>query len=93
MSSGAIAQWSLRFHDDAEHELASLDRPVAERIAEKLRWLSDNADEVRHLPLRFPLTGLYKLRVGDWRVLYRLLNDERVVFVVSLGHRSEVYEE
>jgi len=48
---------------------------------------------MRHLPLRFELAGLYKLRVGDWRVVYRLLEDERVVLVVRLGHRSEVYEE
>jgi mRNA interferase RelE/StbE len=83
----------LRFDEGAERELAALDRAMARRIGEKLTWLSENADEVRHLPLRFALSGSYKLRVGDWRVIYRLLEPERVVFVVALGHRSEAYEE
>lgn len=88
-----MPSWSLRFDEGAERELAALDSAMARRIGEKLTWLSENADEARHLPLRFPLSGSYKLRVGDWRVIYRLLEAERVVFVVALGHRSEVYDE
>lgn len=66
---------------------------MAQRIATRLWWLTEHASDVRHLSLRFELAGLYKLRVGDWRVVYRLLEEERVVLVVGLGHRSEVYDE
>lgn len=34
--------------------------------------------------------GLYKLRSGDWRMIYRIQEDE--VLFVTLGHRSEVYK-
>jgi len=90
---GETSLWSLQLRANAERQLQRLDRAVARRIGERLRWVTENAPEMRHLPLRFELAGLYKLRVGDWRVVYRLLEDERVVLVVRLGHRSEVYEE
>ncbi|HVR30481.1 MAG TPA: type II toxin-antitoxin system RelE/ParE family toxin [Thermoanaerobaculia bacterium] len=70
-----------------------LDPPVARRIADKLRWLAENAAVVHHLPLSGQLAGAYKLRVGDWRAVYQLLQDERIVLVLRLGHRREVYEE
>jgi mRNA interferase RelE/StbE len=87
------AQWSLRFYTGVEETLATLDRPVVERIARKLRWLTQFAAVVRHRPLRAGLAGLYKLRVGDWRVIYQLVEDEHVVLVLRLGHRRDVYEE
>ena len=87
------ASWSLRFDDGVEQALADLDRPIAERVADKLRWLAENAGAVRHKPLRGDLAGLYKLRVGDWRVLYTLLQDEHIILVLRLGHRREVYDE
>ena len=34
--------------------------------------------------------GLFKLRVGDWRLVYRIVQGE--VLLVTLGHRSEAYE-
>jgi hypothetical protein len=37
------AQWSLRFYTGVEETLATLDRPVVERIARKLRWLTQFA--------------------------------------------------
>jgi mRNA interferase RelE/StbE len=33
----------------------------------------------------------YRLRVGDWRVIYTLQQDALVVLVVRIGHRREVY--
>jgi len=83
--------WSLRFHPAVEGQLEKLDRSVAQRIREKLQWLTENASEIQHDSLRHELGGLYKLRVGDWRVIYRLSRQERMVLVVDLGHRSEVY--
>lgn len=41
-------------------------------------------------PLRFTLKGLRKLRVGNYRVVFQLLEDE--VFIVLIEHRSRVYK-
>ena len=43
-------------------------------------------------PLRYSLRGARRLRVGDYRVIYRI-EPPGVVLVVKIGHRREVYEE
>jgi len=42
-------------------------------------------------PLRFELEGLWSARRGPYRVIYRIDEDQRVVTVVALGHRADVY--
>jgi len=66
---------------------------VVERIAAKLLFLADNAEAIRHLPLRGNLSGFYKLRVGDYRVIYKLFRNEKLLLVYALGHRSTVYRD
>ena len=42
-------------------------------------------------PLKGGLRGLRRLRVGDYRIVYELLDDELVVLVVRVAHRREAY--
>ncbi len=46
--------------------------------------------ETYGLPLHSPLRGYWKLRVGDYRVIYKVVNDE--IRIQVMGHRKEVYE-
>ena len=43
-------------------------------------------------PLRYSLQGARRLRVGDWRVIYKIEPPD-VVVVVKIGHRREVYQQ
>lgn len=43
-------------------------------------------------PLRYSLKGARRLRVGDWRVIYKVEPPD-VVLIVKIGHRRDVYEE
>ena len=43
-------------------------------------------------PLRYSLKGARRLRVGDYRVIYRIESGD-VVLVIKIGHRKEVYED
>jgi mRNA interferase RelE/StbE len=43
-------------------------------------------------PLRYSFKGARSLRVGDYRVIYRI-EPEDLVVIVKIGHRSEVYRE
>jgi mRNA interferase RelE/StbE len=45
-----------------------------------------------HQTLTGQLAGFYKLRIGDYRVIYRLEHDERLVIVEAVGHRRDIYE-
>ena len=44
-------------------------------------------------PLRYSLKGHRRLRVGDYRIVYRVDVEKRIVTVVVIKHRKEVYEE
>jgi mRNA interferase RelE/StbE len=43
-------------------------------------------------PLVGDLKGLWRYRVGDYRIICRILEEERIVQVIGIGHRKEVYE-
>jgi mRNA interferase RelE/StbE len=83
--------YQVRFLDHAATELAALDRAAAQRIVTRLRWLAAHVTELPLEPLAGDLTGLYKLRVGAYRVIYEVLHAERIVLVHAIGHRREVY--
>ena len=44
-------------------------------------------------PLRYSWRGHRRLRVGDWRIVYRVDVAERVVFIVAIDHRKDIYED
>ena len=76
----------------ALHSLDSLDKHVAKRILDKLSWLSENFDNITPLPLKGAFSGTYKLRVGDWRVVYSSEVDKHVITVHLIGHRRDIYK-
>jgi mRNA interferase RelE/StbE len=83
--------YSLRILDAATRELAAIDRQVAERIARRIRWLAENIESIRPLPLSGELSSFYKLRVGDYRVIYEILGPEQTLIIHAIGHRREIY--
>ena len=66
------------------------DRALAARLVDAMRGLADN-------PRPFgcdKLAGveeLYRVRVGDYRIVYQIQRDALLVLVVKIGHRREVY--
>ena len=76
----------------ALHSLESLDKLVAKRILDKLSWLSENFDAVTPLPLKGGFSGTYKLRVGDWRVIYSFDIERRSITIHLIEHRRDIYK-
>lgn len=83
--------YRVRILDSATRELAWLDKPIGRHIVERINWLAANVDEIRLEPLKGELTGLYKLRVGDYRVIYEILHEESTIVIHAIGHRREIY--
>ncbi|HEX7677562.1 MAG TPA: type II toxin-antitoxin system RelE/ParE family toxin [Thermoanaerobaculia bacterium] len=69
-------------------ELRRLDRQVAVRIVDRIERDLASPD-LRPLPLSGPFEGLFKLRVGDYRVIYALSEDS--VQIIRIAHRRDVY--
>ena len=84
--------WAVTYATDALKALTGMDRVVAKRIrSEILALAADPAAQNNNVK---KLTGVegYRLRVGDWPVVYTLRHQILTVVVVRVGHRSEVYE-
>ena len=79
---------------DAEKSFGKLDQPTQKKIAKKIDWLAENADKVIHHPLTSlpdDLRGLCRLRSGDYRVLYWVYAESKVIKIYEIEHRSKVY--
>lgn len=83
--------YRIRLLDAAAKELSKLDRPVASTVVRRLRWLAGRIDQIDPEPLHGNLSDFYKLRVGDYRVIYEIVREETTILVHAVGHRSKVY--
>ncbi|BBO16516.1 RelE/StbE replicon stabilization toxin [Candidatus Brocadia pituitae] len=72
--------------------LSKLDKPIAKRITDKLAWFSENIEIVNILPLTGSFSGLCKLKVGDYRIVYGIDHNSRVITVHKIGHRRDIYK-
>ncbi len=80
----------IEWAEGAVRDLGKLDRAVVGRILRKLDWFSKNFERVVPEPLAGEFKGTYKLRVGDWRVIYTVEGDTLVI--QSIDHRTEIYK-
>lgn len=81
-----LISWSAA----ALRDLKRLDTVIAKRIVAKVDWLRTNFVEVVPEPLHAKFEGLYKLRVGGYRVIYAHYN-ARVIKIGAIKHRSQAY--
>jgi addiction module RelE/StbE family toxin len=84
---------TLKYLHEFLVEYEKLDRAVRTQLFRKLDEMHRTSFErYPHQALKgSQFKGLFKLRVGDWRLIYRVTVGQ--VLFVTLGHRSEVYEE
>lgn len=82
--------YELRFSLAAAKALKKAPREVAVRIRSKLDELAVDPFSAPNVKKLTDHPG-YRLRVGDWRVLYLVEREVLVIQVVEIGHRKEVY--
>ena len=87
-----VQKWKVVFTKDAEKNFLELDKGISVRVRKKLEWLEGNFDQIVPLPLEREWIGFFKLKIGDYRVIYKIFWDEHLLMVSCVGHRSEVYE-
>ena len=82
--------WTVLILDDAEREAAELPGPTRFRIAQKIARLAEapfppGIKKLRHRE------NLYRLRVGEYRILYRADSAKKAIEVFRIRHRRDVY--
>jgi len=76
----------------ASEDLRRLGKPVAQRILHKLKWLSQNFDDLAPERLTGELRAFYRLRVGSYRVIYTAHQEKRQLVIHLIGHRRDIYK-
>jgi len=85
--------YKLLFLKEAVEEFKKLDKPVQRIIKEKLELLSQNPESLKNniKPLKGKYKGLYRLRVGDYRIIFQVKKEEVLIIIIRIGHRRDIY--
>jgi mRNA interferase RelE/StbE len=86
--------WKVELSPRTLNQLEKLDKSVSRRILKFLYERVEKLDDPRTIGgrLQGTLSGLWRYRVGDYRLICSLEDDRLVVLVLRIGHRREVYE-
>lgn len=89
-SGAGRRRYRVELTPSAARQLRKLDPQVGRRIAGAIELLALDPRP----PASRPLRGRpgYRVRIGDWRVIYTVEDDVLLVLVLRLGHRKDVYD-
>lgn len=89
-----MSKYRVIFDDAVDDDIKRIGTNALNDIKEKIDWLAIHAKEIPHQALKGNrYKGKYKLRIGDYRVVYSLSHQESTVRVEKIGHRSTIYKE
>jgi len=86
--------WQIEWDEQAVEEARKLDKTALKRI---IRYLeeriapSENPKDFGK-PLRGAKLGVWRYRVGDYRILCKIEDEKVTVLIISVGHRKNVYD-
>ncbi|NYH52510.1 mRNA interferase RelE/StbE [Nocardiopsis arvandica] len=84
--------YTVSFADQALKQLGKLDKPIRLRIARKVQELAADPRPSGSIPLKGD-TGAWRVKAGDYRIIYMIHDGQLVVLVLSVAHRREVYRD
>ena len=87
-----MGKWKLVVTREAEADLSHLGSDIRHRVLQKIKWLQDNFEIITPLPLGGQWRGFFKLRVGDWRVVYQILIENQELVVHYIDRRDKIYK-
>lgn len=87
-----IYPYTIRITARAARDLHGLPDKIATACVEFIFGaLAENPPRRGGKPLRYEMAGMHSARRGDYRVVYSMMEDARVVEIVHIGRRSDVY--
>jgi mRNA interferase RelE/StbE len=85
-----VAEFELRFTRSARKELERLTPRLARKVLDQIEGLGTAPRPPGCRMLTGP-SSLWRIRIGDYRVLYEIQDGERVVDIIAVRHRSDAY--
>lgn len=85
--------YRIEWEQDAKRALDQMDIPIIHAILKRIHWFSVNFDNIKPKRLTGRLKGDFRLRVGDYRVIYSVNFKSKVLIIRMVGHRSSIYRQ
>lgn len=86
-----MAQYDIFVSQRAKKEYQKLDTTVKHRINKAILQLETNRTPQQFKPLMGRSVAQFRLRIGDWRVLYDVYDEDRLVLILRIGNRKDIY--
>jgi mRNA interferase RelE/StbE len=85
--------YAIEFLPTAKKELSSLDFGIQKQLKEKIILLATDPSQLKNniKALKGEYTGKFRLRVRDYRIIFRIEEEKVLIMIVRIGHRKEVY--
>ena len=81
--------FKIIFADEVVYQLKKIDNKTAKRVLDKIE---STINDPTHFFERLVEREDYKLRIGDYRVIARVFQNEKTIFILSFGHRKNIYK-
>ena len=83
-------RWQVIIHRKAEKTIKRLRGEMLDRIRQATRSLAENPRPVGYTKM-MGYDNLYRIRVGDWHIIYAIEDDELIVLVLEIAPRGGIY--
>ena len=85
-----MAKYKIEIKRSAVKEISKLPTKELKRILKKIKLLADNPRPFGAIKLSGD--EKFRIRIGNYRILYQIFDEKLIVFVVKVAHRKEVYK-
>lgn len=82
--------FSLKYHKAVKNDIKKIDKPSRARIKKVIKSRLLKAPLKCGEPLKGPLKRFIKLRIGDYRVIYKV--DRSKIIILAIGNRKKIYD-
>ena len=89
-AGNAMAWFRLSFRPEVADDLQRIEKPIAQRLFEKIKWLASNVENLRHESLSPDLPGMSKYSVGEWRIFYSIDRADQLLDIHCVVHERQM---
>lgn len=86
-----MSKYKVIITTKAQKDFKKLDPKIKNKIASEILLLETNRTPQQFKPLKGHEIAQYRLRIGDYRILYDVYDEDREVLILRIGHRKDIY--
>lgn len=87
-----MSKYKIVISSKAQRDFKKLDLQIQKRIATTIISLEKNRTPQQFKPLKGYEIAQFRLRIGDYRILYDVYDENKTVLILRIGHRRDIYK-